>query len=99
MLLALMAEGGAFGEVLQVSTLAHMALGAKPEVAGIAMEEYPLARVSDELLRLLNAYLDPDKGYAARRVRETLRWLGDYDHLSRFGEWAASDLPLREVVE
>jgi len=44
-----------------------------------------------DLHGLIAAYLTRDQGYTARRAPADIRYDGDYDHLSRFGEWGHSD--------
>lgn len=92
MLLALMAENGAFDgpEGLTVSRVTHIGLGATPEVRTALLEPGASAVTARQLADLLRAYLDPHKGYPSRRAKEGQRWSGDYDHLARFGEWSAS---------
>ena len=45
---------------------------------------------------LIAAYQDPRQGFVARLRPQKLTYAGDYDHLSRFGEWADGDDPLAE---
>ena len=43
---------------------------------------------------LIARYGDPALGYAARRAIQTSRTFeGDYDHLSRYGEWDETVTP------
>ena len=98
MLLALMLESGAHQQPMPVSQMTHVGLGSKPAEAKITVSDYPLAQVQTELVALLTAYLDPNKGYVALRAMESLRWSGDYDHLSRFVEWTTSDPAQTEVI-
>ncbi len=94
---AAIAEAGGFEGVApaRVAMLAHLSLGAgKGAGRTQAVKESPeaLAREAwDGLLRLIAAYDAPETGYPARaRLRKT-RHAGDYDHLSRFGEWRDDD--------
>ena len=43
------------------------------------------------LVKLIDAYRDPDMGYTARNKMHKDAFGSDYDQLSRFGEWDASD--------
>ena len=45
------------------------------------------ARVLAELAQLLSAYDLPETGYTAQPAPKTVRFEGDYGHLSRRGEW------------
>ena len=99
-LLAMMAEGGVFGGPpgRRVSRLAHVGLGSDPKFRALDLEPGETARTATELAALLRAYLDPAKGFPAQRLREGQRWEGDFDHLSRFGEWSTADPAIPEDV-
>ena len=45
---------------------------------------------------LVRHYQQPATGFVARLRPGRLTWPGDYDHLSRKGEWADGDAPDRE---
>ena len=47
---------------------------------------------------LILKYSDETRGYLARRAVFETRWNGDYDHLSRFGEWDHTQSPKPEIV-
>ena len=55
--------------------------------------DYRTVTVSSELRELLHKFQSHAKGYTARRAMKSVRYDGDYDHLSRFGEWDISDDP------
>lgn len=99
-LLAMMAEHGAFGGAkgLRVSRIAHVGLGSDPRFRPQDLEPDSTARATADLATLLRAYLDPAKGFPAQRLREGQRWEGDFDHLSRFGEWSTADPAIPEDV-
>ncbi|MFZ7090978.1 double-strand break repair protein AddB [Primorskyibacter sp. 2E233] len=63
------------------------------------LEDSPPDKVWEELAVLITAYLDPDKGYSARRALMSDNDFAEYDHLSRMGEWDVTDLPGKEVLE
>jgi RecB family exonuclease len=100
MLLAMMAEAGAFPGTAgrHVARVAHIGLGRELKIAASLLEPGAATETAARLADLLTAYLDPEKGYPARRAQEGLRWDGDYDHLARYGEWAASDPAVPEAV-
>lgn len=56
--------------------------------------ETVLARLGD----LLGHYLSPESGFSARLRPQRIIFEGDYDHLSRWGEWSDRDDPVPEVV-
>jgi RecB family exonuclease len=93
MLLAVMAESGAFGGPpgLTVSRVAHVGLGSDPKLSETPVAAGETAETRTRLSALLTAWLDPAKGFSARRAKEGSRWDGDYDHLARYGEWSAAD--------
>lgn len=97
---AVMAEAGAFDGLAKapVAEVAYIGLGATPkfERIQIGMEEIETTRSG--LIELIEAYARRNQGYTARRVVETQRFAGDYDHLSRFGEWDHGTSPSPEEV-
>jgi ATP-dependent helicase/nuclease subunit B len=102
-LLAALAERGAFEGLgpLEVARIAHIALGASPEVAERALAPGEAADAWAGLARLIRAYASRSRGYLSRRAveRERGRESGsDYDHLARFGEWDTSEPPAPEDV-
>lgn len=99
---ALMVEQGAFAEIGRrpATWVIHIGLGSKA-----ARRDYPVGSGSDraidtnqvlaEFRRLMAAYHAPDQAFVARRAMETVQYPGDFDHLSRFGEWDES-IPANE---
>ena len=81
-----------------VARAAYIGIGSKPEICEVPLNEMPPGVVWDRFTELMTAYLAEGRGFAARlapmKADETL----DYDHLSRFGEWDASQPPLRIVL-
>ncbi len=97
---AAIAEAGGFAafgprEVARV-TYVGLGRGAREVSADLAPGE--VAEVWRGLAALIAVYDDPAQGYPARRAVEKTRWQGDYDHLSRFGEWGPTDPPEPEDV-
>lgn len=90
---AAMVEQGAFASIgpATVSRAAFIGLGSNPTEEPAPLADEPPAEVLDNLRTLIAAYLDPAQGFTARRMVERDDFAGDYDHLSRFGEWDASD--------
>lgn len=90
---AVMAEAGAFKDIppMPVCNAIHVGIGRTPEQRPINIEKnYKLVSVAGELASLLMEYDDPKRGYISRRIMEEVKYSGDYDHLSRFGEWDAT---------
>lgn len=50
------------------------------------------------LARLITLYLRADTGFTARRALQRITETGDYDHLSRYGEWDMTDPPTAEEL-
>ncbi|MCT8158597.1 double-strand break repair protein AddB [Pseudoruegeria sp. SHC-113] len=95
---AAMIEHGAFPEI-HVGTVdyaAYIGLGASPKEEPAPLDEISPARTWAELDELIRAYLSPNQGFTARRAPALLTYAGDYDHLSRYGEWEDSDAPTPE---
>jgi len=89
---AAMVEEGAFEKlgVRSVVAAQFIGLGANPKTEDAPIEDEPGTRILAELVSLLSAYLEGDKGYASRRAMEKDSDARDYDQLARFGEWDVS---------
>ncbi|MEM6636832.1 MAG: double-strand break repair protein AddB [Pseudomonadota bacterium] len=104
-LMALMAEAGGFldaqGQPLTaapVASAAFIGLGTAQIMRAGEVSKTDLAEVLEDLTALVSAYLQGDAGYTARALMQKQDDAGDYDHLSRFGEWSASSAPTRQEV-
>ena len=53
----------------------------------------------NEFFTLINHYKDPKSGYTARLRMEKVSFSSDYDHLSRYGEWDETNIPVKLVIE
>ena len=82
----------------EVAGITYIGLGSSPKELTSNPDEAMLGKVWEELHALIGEYLSPDRGYAARRAMFGERFPGDYDHLSRFGEWEMTDMPVPEDV-
>lgn len=97
---AAMVEEGAF-EALGpriVRGAQFIGIGSNPKTEDAAIADEPTQQVMAELVSLLGAYLEPDKGYTSRRALYEDRQARDYDQLARFGEWDVTDEPHPEVL-
>ena len=84
--------------------------GAKPVRAPIATSGAPDKKRKDQLpdlsvddewdnfVKLIRAWGNPKRGYTAMMAAQTAAYGGDYDHLSRYGEWDLSQDPEPEDV-
>ena len=86
---AAMIESGGFEAVgpANVARAVFIGLGSNPEDVEAPLDTEPPAKVWSELKQLVAAYQDPAQGYTARRMLRKVSDQGDYDQLSRFGEW------------
>ncbi|MCB1336385.1 MAG: double-strand break repair protein AddB [Maritimibacter sp.] len=86
---AVMAEAGAFDglDAARVAEVAYIGLGATPKFARIEVGPDLIATTRSDLETLIAAYQTRAQGYTAQRMPEKTSFTGDYDHLSRFGEW------------
>jgi len=85
-------ENGGFEEIgpTEVDYAGYIGLGASPsEIPAIDRDADDWPR----FVSLITAFLDPDHALTARRAMERDAVFGDYDHLARYGEWAATDQP------
>lgn len=97
---AAMVEEGAF-ETLGprgVRAANYIGIGAKPQTVPAAIEDEPGRQILAELVGLLAAYLEADKGYTSRRALDKDADERDYDQLARFGEWDGTDEPHPETL-
>ena len=93
---AAIAEAGGFPGLpaAPVAAMTYIALGASGADIDLPLthEGHHLpSQARDDLIRLIRAYGRRSQGYTAQRAAETVRFDGDYDHLSRYGEWSLSD--------
>ncbi len=102
---ALIAESGGFEglERSPVDHVAHIGLGAsmvfrKHQLEDTEEYRFATSTVKAGLVRLIQAMMSKDHGFTARRAARETRFDGDYDHLSRFGEWDMSQAPSRLYV-
>ncbi|PLL14705.1 double-strand break repair protein AddB [Tabrizicola sp. TH137] len=100
LLAAAMAERDGFPglEASEVAQITYVGLGSNPKVEATEITPEITAEVWDGLRALVAHYADQSNGYTARRAVQKERFEGDYDHLSRFGEWDTTDPPTGDVV-
>lgn len=99
-LLAIMAEDGAFGGLpaAPVAAAAYVGVGTSFKLQPAPVAPPDLAAHRAQLRDLLRAYLQPSQGYTAMRaVKEEAR-IGDYDALARRGEWEPTDAAQTLIV-
>ncbi len=94
---AAMLERGGFGglEPGPITALGYIALGASGKDRMLKLDDAddgPLIDVTwDRLHDLIRRYGQRTQGYTAIRAAQLTTYAGDYDHLSRFGEWDLTD--------
>lgn len=100
LLAAVMADRGGFADLgpSDVAKISYIGLGSSEDVVETDITEAMLAEHWEKLLALIARYLRRSIGYTARRALFETRHAGDYDHLSRFGEWEMSDRAAPEPV-
>lgn len=89
---AAIAEAGKFDDVpaAEAALLEYLGLsgaGRGGEARAVDLAAHPVAEALARLVELLSAYDDPATAYPARTRPQFLSFAGDYDHLSRHGEW------------
>jgi ATP-dependent helicase/nuclease subunit B len=89
---AAMAERGAFKTLgpREVARISYIGLGAAPKLVETELTPEDNAKTWADFQSLIASYQDPNKGFAARRAVQKERFVGDYDHLARLGEWDLS---------
>ena len=99
---AVMAESGAFENIPPetVAKVMHLGMGRTPKDQKTELEGVnETVTVASDLAKLLTRFAQANTGYIARRAREAQPFEGDYDHLSRFGEWDESSQTTPEAME
>jgi len=95
---ALIAQEGGFKDVPadEVSELTYVAVKAKPEVRVVGtskvLEKSPTELADDArngLVRLINAYSDPERAYLSAPRAQFVQYEGDYGRLARRAEWTS----------
>ncbi len=90
-------EGGIDGlDPTSVAQAVFIGMGGTYKEVLAPLDEEPVDKVLDELKQLISAYLEPEQGFSARRMLHKDSDIGDYDHLSRFGEWDRAAKPSPE---
>ena len=100
LLAAAMAERGGFADLgpSEVSLISYIGLGSGEKAVDTPMTPEITQAVWNGLIKLITRYLARETGYTARRAVFEDRFEGDYDHLSRYGEWQMSDHATPEYV-
>ncbi len=98
---AAMINSGAFADIgpAEVRKAQYIGLGSKPQIRQAPLEEITTGQIWAEFSALISAYLSERKGFTARRAVARERFEGDFDHLSRLGEWDTSMPAVREVLK
>ena len=99
-LLAIIAEDGGFNAIegRAVSRAAFLKLGRSQSQAPMPTDRAGIKETREKLIKWLNKYQGERKGYPARRAPGNAKIYSDYDQLSRFGEWDATDKSKKEKV-
>lgn len=100
LLAAAMAERDGFPEIkaAEVARITYVGLGSSPKIEETEINPEVTAEVWEGLKALVAHYAQDAAGYTARRAVQKERFAGDYDHLSRFGEWDTTASPVAEQV-
>ena len=100
LLAAAMAERDAFKglEGSEVAKITYVGLGSRPKVEETEITPQITDEAWEGLVALISHYARPGAGYTARRAVHKERFEGDYDHLSRHGEWDTTTPPGPEKV-
>jgi ATP-dependent helicase/nuclease subunit B len=80
-------------EASEVAKITYVGLGTNPKVEETEITPQITAEVWEGLHALIAHYSHEGAGYTARRAVQKERFEGDYDHLSRHGEWDTTRTP------
>ena len=89
-LAAAMAERGGFGDPAEVGLISYIGLSGDKAI-DTPLNTAEIDEIWARFVKLIRAYQGENQGYTARRAVFEARFPGDYDHLSRFGEWDMTD--------
>lgn len=100
LLAAALAERGGFGKLgpTEVARISYVGLGSDPKEVRTEMTPALAGEVWEGLHKLVARHALRETGYTARRAMFETAYPGDYDHLSRFGEWETTDRAVPEDV-
>ena len=100
LLAAAMAERGGFADLgkAPVSLISYVGMGAGEKAVDSPVTPEMLDAEWEKLVTLIARYLSRTTGYAARRAVFETRFSGDYDHLTRHGEWQMTERAVAEPV-
>jgi double-strand break repair protein AddB len=97
---ALIARSAGFEDLsdTEIAALEYIGFDAEHTAGKIAVSQQSLDDAWAELQELIAYYMHSDNGFTARDKPEALAYDGEYDQLSRFGEWRDSDDPVAEIL-
>lgn len=97
---AAIAQQSGFGELAptQVARAVYIGLASGGREVEAPLEDESPEVTWAKLKKLISAYLETETGYTARRAMHLKRDYGDYDQLSRYGEWDITDDPEKSRV-
>lgn len=97
---AMMIQDGAWDRAgpRPVAEAAYLRVAPDPKRVPAPLDERDGERVLADLMSLLAAYREPDRGFAAALALQKAKDEGDYDHLARRGEWGLTDPPVTERI-
>ncbi|WP_085805463.1 double-strand break repair protein AddB [Roseovarius albus] len=97
---AAIAQQSGFGELApaQVARAVYIGLASGGKEVEAPLAEEPPEITWEKLKKLISAYSETETGYTARRAMHLKRDYGDYDQLSRYGEWDITDDPEKSRV-
>ena len=91
-------DRAAKGKQTHVSQIGYIGLGRSPVFKPKDLTGTETQAALAELNQLLNAFQDPDMGYASRRAVMKRETDEDFDHLARYGEWDETMPPTKMKV-
>ncbi|QPM91493.1 hypothetical protein PSAL_027460 [Pseudooceanicola algae] len=98
---AAIAERAGFGDIgpRDVAGAVYIGLGPKPIELPAPLDEESPGQIWEEFTELATRWMDPTKGYTARRAMFEMTDVSDYDQLARHGEWDVTQDPDERPVE
>ncbi len=97
---AAIAAAGGFKDIppMAVSKLEYISLKNREALRPVPVTEGLADETWAEFIQLLKCHFENGVGYGARLKMQKDKYGSDYDHLSRFGEWEETDMPVTRDV-
>jgi ATP-dependent helicase/nuclease subunit B len=97
---AMIAEAGGFDDLppLCVSEITYLRINTDLKTRSVKLTAEDVGIAREQFMTLMGGFLNGQRGFTARRMPRDTKYVSEYDHLSRFGEWDQTDTPHPEAM-